>query len=413
MANRYVIKIGISAEEHDTFVKASKQINLLQSSYWAEVKHHWQHERIGVYHDSQLIASMSLLIKSLPLGLSMIYIPRGPVMDYNNRDLVVFVVNMLKDYAKQKNALVIKCDPALIFKQYKLSDSIRAVRKSGQDAIDAMIDAGAKWSGLTVQMSETIQPRFQANCYLDKDLVETFPKHTKRLMTDARKRGVEVYRAAPSDLTAFAQVVSLTEDRKHISLRDLDYFKQLMTIYGDDAYLHLAKINIPTQLNYLQTELLEVEHNLRFVESHQRKKLRKLNNQKEALLKNISECERFSEKYPQEVVIAGILSIAYGQSMEMLYAGMNDDFKKYYPQYLLYPKVFEDAYHHGISWANMGGIEGDLSDGLTKFKANFDPCIEEYIGEFNIPVSPLYHPFNLFYKCHKRFRFFRHHFPRK
>lgn len=413
MENCYVVKIGISAEEHDSFVKANKQVNLLQSSSWAKVKHHWQHERIGVYCDSQLVASMSLLIKPLPLGLSMIYIPRGPVMDYSNRNLVIFVVNMLKDYAKQKKAIMVKCDPALMFKQYKLSDSVRGICDHGQEAIDAMINAGLKWSGLTVEMSETIQPRFQANCYLDKDLLETFPKHTKRLMADARKRGVEVYRASSSDLTAFAQVVSLTEERKQTSLRDLDYFKQLMVIYGDDAYLHLAKVNIPAQLTLLKTELQTVDHQLASVESHQKKKLRKLSDQKKALLKNICECEKFSEKYPQEVVIAGILSIAYGESMEMLYAGMNDDFKKYYPQYLLYPKVFEDAYGHGIKWANMGGVEGDLSDGLTKFKANFNPTIEESVGEFNIPSSPLYYPFNLFYHWRKRSSFFKHRSSRK
>lgn len=75
--------------------------------------------------------------------------------------------------------------------------------------------------------------------------------------------------------------------------------------------------------------------------------------------------------------------------MEMLYAGMNDEFKKFYPQYSLYPKVFEDAYADGIIGANMGGVEGSLDDGLTKFKSNFNPMIEEYIGEFNLPVNTL------------------------
>lgn len=66
---------------------------------------------------------------------------------------------------------------------------------------------------------------------------------------------------------------------------------------------------------------------------------------------------------------------------------MNDEFKKFYPQYSLYPKVFEEAYKDGIIWANMGGIEGSLDDGLTKFKSNFNPMIEEYVGEFNLPVN--------------------------
>lgn len=90
--------------------------------------------------------------------------------------------------------------------------------------------------------------------------------------------------------------------------------------------------------------------------------------------------------------------------MEMLYAGMNDDFKKFYPQYLLYPKVFSDAYDNGIIWSNMGGVEGSLDDGLTRFKSNFNPTIEEFIGEFNIPVSPFYKLANGLYNLRKRLR---------
>ena len=33
-------------------------------------------------------------------------------------------------------------------------------------------------------------------------------------------------------------------------------------------------------------------------------------------------------------------------------------------------------------------IEGTLDDGLTKFKDNFNPTINEFIGEFDIPIYP-------------------------
>ena len=53
----------------------------------------------------------------------------------------------------------------------------------------------------------------------------------------------------------------------------------------------------------------------------------------------------------------------------------------------------------------MGGVEGTLDDGLTKFKSNFNPTIEEFIGEFNIPVNPfLYKLSNLAYNIRKQRR---------
>src|SRR5699024_8328257 len=114
----------ISAEEHDQFAKASDQTNLLQSSNWAKIKDNWDNERLGFYKDGQLVASASVLIKSLPLGFTMLYIPRGPIMDYSDKELVAFVINSLKKFGKTKRALFIKIDPALLLKQYKIGENV-------------------------------------------------------------------------------------------------------------------------------------------------------------------------------------------------------------------------------------------------------------------------------------------------
>ncbi len=387
----YSYKVGISVEEHDNFIKKSHQTNLLQSANWAKIKDNWGNERLGFYKDDILVASASILIKSLPLGFTMLYIPRGPVMDYSDKELVTFVIQSLKKFGKTKRALFIKFDPALLLKHYKIGEETEEDAEVLED-IKHLTDAGAIWTGRTIEIDQSIQPRFQANVYTQADMLPTFPKHTKRLMKDANTRGVITSRGNVSDVKAFADVVALTENRKGVALRNEDYFKKVMTTYGQDAYLHLAKVNLPKRLEEYKKQLAQIEKDLSETAEHQKKRLTKLTQQKNSVNKYISEFEEFVFKYPDELIIAGILSVSYGNVMEMLYAGMNDEFKKFYPQYSLYPKVFEDAYNDGIIWANMGGVEGSLDDGLTKFKSNFNPTIEEFIGEFNIPVN------NLFYK---------------
>lgn len=91
----YHVTVGISEKEYDAFAIASSQTNLLHSSKWAQVKSNWQNERLGFYKDDQLVAVASILIKSLPLGFTMLYIPRGPIMDYSNKELVNFVLKTL------------------------------------------------------------------------------------------------------------------------------------------------------------------------------------------------------------------------------------------------------------------------------------------------------------------------------
>ncbi|HER4615398.1 TPA: aminoacyltransferase [Streptococcus pyogenes NGAS535] len=399
----FYAKIGISEEEHDSFVKEHQQISVLQGSDWAKIKNQWQNERIGIYKEEKQVASLSLLIKLLPLGRSIIYIPRGPVMDYLDRDLVAFTMKTLKDYGKTKKALFIKYDPAILLKQYALGQE-EEEKPLALAAIKNLQEAGVHWTGLTMEIADNIQPRFQANIYTQENLEMQFPKHTRRLIKDAKQRGVETYRASQSELHKFSKIVSLTEKRKNISLRNEAYFQKLMTTYGDKAYLHLAKVNIPQKLDQYRQQLILINQDITRTQAHQKKRLKKLEDQKASLERYITEFEGFTDQYPEEVVVAGILSISYGNVMEMLYAGMNDDFKKFYPQYLLYPKVFQDAYQDGIIWANMGGVEGSLDDGLTKFKANFAPTIEEFIGEFNLPVSPLYHIANTMYTIRKQLK---------
>ena len=114
----YHYQLGISASEHDDFVIQSDQTNLLQSSSWAKIKDNWGNERVGFYQEDQLVAVASILIQPLPLGFSMLYIPRGPIMDYQNKELVSYVIQSLKKIAKQYKALFVKFDPSLFLSKH-------------------------------------------------------------------------------------------------------------------------------------------------------------------------------------------------------------------------------------------------------------------------------------------------------
>lgn len=84
----------------------------LQLWGWGEVKgaHNWRVERVFVYEDEALIGAAQLLIRPLPMPFkSLVYIPRGPVADPVNREMVL---ENLADYAKQTyGAVAITVEP--------------------------------------------------------------------------------------------------------------------------------------------------------------------------------------------------------------------------------------------------------------------------------------------------------------
>ncbi len=379
----------INPQEHDDFIKGHPLCNLLQTSKWALVKDNWDHRIIGVKQNGTLIASAMVLIKQLPMGFTMMYIPRGPIMDYENGALIRFFFAHMKRWAKQYHCLFIKMDPGIHINDYKIKDKNDHYDPKTEKILAHMKQANAIHKGYTTYIKESIQPRFQANVYACDAFEQALPRHTRRLIRDALKRDVQVVKADQDRIQEFADVVALTEARKHVNLRNREYFEQLMDIYKEDAYLFLAEVNIDETLARLRQEQQQNKKELAEVKEGAPKKLRRLQDIQKALEKDIAEMSSLEGVYQGNTVIAGILSIKCGDTMEMLYAGMNDHFKKFMPQYYLYTEHMKYAFTHGCQYANMGGVEGDLADGLTKFKANFDPYINEFIGEFDLPVNGL------------------------
>ena len=400
----YTYKIGISAQEHDDFVKASSQTNLLQSASWAKVKDNWDNERIGFYKNDQLVASASILIKPLPLGMTMLYIPRGPIMDYHDQELLQFVLNSLKQFAKTKKALFIKFDPSLFLVQAQIGED-RKEQQETLDLIQNLQKAGAIWVGRTELLDETIQPRFQANIYKDNFSEELLSKSTRQAIRTARNKGIQVQFAGKELLDDFSALMKKTENRKSIHLRGQDYYQKLLDTYPEHSYITLASIDLNERLESLQAQKVKAEKEAsKFTE---KTKPGKIENNKQEQKRLQEEMNFLSEKIAQgttNVPLSGTLVLEYGATSENIYAGMDEEYRRYQPALLTWYETAKHAFDRGADWQNMGGVENDLDGGLYHFKSKFNPTIEEFVGEFNLPTNPLYHLSNLAYTLRKKFR---------
>ena len=400
----YTYKIGISVQEHDDFVKASSQTNLLQSASWAKVKDNWDNERIGFYKNDQLVASASILIKPLPLGMTMLYIPRGPIMDYHDQELLQFVLTSLKQFAKTKKALFIKFDPSLFLVQAQIGED-RKEQQETLDLIQNLQKAGAIWVGRTELLDETIQPRFQANIYKDNFSEELLSKSTRQAIRTARNKGIQVQFAGKELLDDFSALMKKTENRKSIHLRGQDYYQKLLDTYPEHSYITLASIDLNERLESLQAQKAKAEKEAsKFTE---KTKPSKIENNKQEQKRLQEEMDFLSEKIARgttNVPLSGTLVLEYGATSENIYAGMNEEYRRYQPALLTWYETAKHAFDRGADWQNMGGVENDLDGGLYHFKSKFNPTIEEFVGEFNLPTNPLYHLSNLAYTLRKKFR---------
>lgn len=400
----YSYKIGITAEEHDEFVKKSPQTNLLQSSDWAKIKDNWGNERLGVYQDHKLVAVASILIQPLPLGFTMLYIPRGPIMDYQNSELVAFMLQSIKTYAKSKRAVFAKFDPSLFLRKGLIGQET-----SDQEATLAIIqslkECGAEWVGRTEDIGETIQPRFQANIYKEYFTEDQLSKSTKQAIRTARNKGVEVIFGGTELLDEFAALMKKTEARKGIHLRGKDYYEKLLTTYAGQSYITLSRINLAQRLDSLKEQLEKNQAEAsRFNEKTKPGKIDNNRQEKERLEEEIQFLHQVLKAGQEIVSLSGTLTLEFGGTSENVYAGMDENFRRYQPAILTWYETAQHAFDRGAVWQNMGGVENHLDGGLYHFKSKFNPMIEEFVGEFNLPTSILYPLVNKAYQLRKKLR---------
>ena len=386
----YRYQIGIPTLEYDQFVKEHELVNVLQSSAWEEVKSDWQHEKFGVYRGDKLLATASILIKTLPLGYRMFYIPRGPVLDYKDAELLNFVLQSIKSYARSKRAIFVIFDPSICLSQSSIKHE-KTEYPENMAIIENLQRMGVRWSGKTDGMGDTIQPRIQAKIYKENFAEDKLCKSTKQAIRSSRNKGVEIQIGGYELLESFSFLMKKTEKRKDIHLRNEAYYKKLLDNFKDKAYITLATLDIAKRLRELEEQLaknLALEES--FTESTRTSKVEAQRRKKERLVEERAFLQRYLNEEKANIPLAATLSLEFGNTSVNLYAGMDDAFKRYNAPILTWYETARYAFERGMVWQNLGGVENSLNGGLYHFKEKFNPTIEEYLGEFTMPTHPLY-----------------------
>ncbi|MCK4023281.1 aminoacyltransferase [Streptococcus suis] len=403
----YTYKIGISAEEHDSFVKQLPQANLLQSSQWATVKSEWRNERLGFFKDGKLVAVASLLIRRLvvPFGFTMIYIPRGPVMDYEDAELVSFVFKSIKEFALRERSVVIKFDPFIRLS----SKTITGDREEELNVLavkDRIVDLGGIWSGRVQTMSATIQPTCHAVLYSESFSEESLNKRVRQNIRSARNKGIEIRIGREELLRDFSELLKKTEERKSIRLRGREYYQKILNAYPENSYIVVAYLDLAKryeQLSYLEEKL--VKEAMTFTSTTRQSKIENYKKETRRINTELEMINSLIRNGGKLVPLAGTVTIDFAGTSENIYAGMDEKFKHYQPALLTWVETAKYAFERGVKWQNLGGIEPTLDGGLYHFKSHLNPVVEEYIGEFDMIVSPiLYKIFQVLLEIRKKLR---------
>lgn len=399
---------NIDKNRYDTFVKNNPKGHFLQSYLWGEFAHLEKNlipHYVGVENaKNELIATALLLEKRLPLGLSYIYIPRGPVLNYNDEKLLTFFVSEIKKYAKKSKSIFIKIDPDLVINREDYLGEKKDTTFS-KDSIKIFKELGFKHLGFTKNF-ETMQPRysFRIDNKLSLDeIIDHFSKTTKQRIKKAENIGAEVRIGTIKDIEVFYKLMVLTENRKDFVTHNLKYYETLYKLGEKDknCLLFIGSINITNVIkNYTDkiNALKEEEKSLKNKENRSKKensRYNELTKELEKLNSDLEKYKNYKNEYGDEIILSAHFIISYGNKAWVLYAGNHNILSETYVNYKTYLEHIK-YFHNKVEIYDQFGTIGDLNYdnpllGLHEFKKKFGGDYVEFIGEFDLVLNKFFY----------------------
>ena len=212
-------------KEYTRFLESHQRCNFQQSIEWGKVKSFWINEIVLAEDEKgNIIGSISVLVRKIPIFGYLMYASRGPVCDIHNTEVLRQLTDGIKELAKKYKAMVIKIEPDI------KSDDIE-FRKIAE-SLGYRIKDDAK------DFSEEIQPRYvfrlDVKGKTEEELFSAFHSKTRYNVRLATKKGVTVKDGTREDLKDFHRIMVETGARDGFIIRPLEYFEKMYDELGPE-----------------------------------------------------------------------------------------------------------------------------------------------------------------------------------
>ena len=303
-------------------------------------KNGWTVYYFGIEEKNELIAASLVTAKPAFLGKFVFYTPGGPLLDYEDTNLVKFFFEKLKAFAKSHNGYVLHIEPYYALIERDRDGNIVEGGFNHQKAISNLTSIGFK-------EVHPDNPKYMFTLDIEgksaQEIFASFKQNTRNLVSRTAKKGIKVRELSKKELPEFKKITESTSERRHFADRTLEYYESMYDLF--------AKQN---QVKYVVAEI------------------------------------------DDKIISAGMFML-YGDEVIYLFSGSDEAYmKEYNAQYAIQWYMIKYAIEHHFKRYNFYGIQG-LPDpdqpgyGIYKFKKGFGAkygSVVELIGAYEAPVNP-------------------------
>jgi len=224
--------------------------HFLQTYEWGQVKanYGWQPiylvwDEAGTMKEERLLSSFdfhpsaaALILKRQILRngfaarLSILYSPKGPLLDWSNKPLQDRVFSDLQAFAKKEGAVFLKTDPDVVLGTGIPPNEENLIDNSGQVVISELKRRGWRYSSDQIQFKNTVLIDLTLS---EEELLARMKQKTRYNIRLAEKKGVSLRVGKPEDFGMLYKMYAETSVRDGFVIRDESYYRTVWKLFMD------------------------------------------------------------------------------------------------------------------------------------------------------------------------------------
>ena len=384
-----------------TFLSAPKIAKLREKS-------NWKSYFVGVKENKKVVAAALLLSHKRKFNVNEFYSPRGFLLDYNNKELLTFFVEKVKEFAKSKNGYILRIDPYVIYKQRDINGDIVEGGEDNHHVVEHLQTLGFK--KVKTENMEQVGWMFSLGLEgkTEEQILKEMKPNTRNTIRKAEKLGITMTELSYDELDRFQNIMEETGARKNFAVRNVEYFQNMYNLFHDsnEVKYYVTELNLKEYLKRLNDEIKEKEEKLSNLgdakyNDGQRKNI---TGEIDSLKKRIDDAKEIMEKTNKDIItLSGSMFILIEPEIIYLSSGNYEEYMRFNSQYLIQWELIKYGIKNNFKKHNFYGIPANINEhpkdyGIYEFKKGFNGYVEELIGEFELPLKKEYYLIKLLKK---------------
>lgn len=414
--------IQLNEDEFASFCNTFTDINFWQSVSMAKDQEAKGRKilYVGVKEKDHIVAAAFLYGLPTFRNLYIYHMPRGPLLDYENSELLSFFIKSLKRFMKKQQGLYVRMDPYIIYLERDIHGNAIKNGINHQHIYQAFMNEKCKHRGFKAGFESDGEPRWMMVLPLknqdEKSVLKGMDQLRRRSIKKSEKNAIHLEILNIDQMDIFENIMKSTGERLGIDSRDVSYFRNMQAAFKDQMQVVIAKMNVKELQENAQKILLEKNTEKEMIlqkmaDVEDKAKLMNKLTQVEEIIhsneKKAQEAATLFETHGEEIILGGGMFMVNKREIVYLLGGAYQEYMKYSGFDAIQWHMINEALAQGCSRYNFYGISGDFSEdgedyGVYTFKKGFGAEVRELMGTFILPVHSFwYHVYTIIKKIRR------------